>query len=88
LSGPAAFINPSIGVFAFLLTARGPTDGINAAILIEFLTAFLKRLIKNSGREIFLIVVRGPVVGRRKPALSCRPRAGNCACSFRRLVGR
>src|ERR1700730_3375625 len=57
-------------------------DGVNAAVLIEFLIEFRKRLIKNAGREIFLIVDRGSAhraKGQR--------RARNCACSFCRLMG-
>jgi hypothetical protein len=34
-------------------------DGVNAAVLIEFLIEFRKRLIKNAGREILLFVDRG-----------------------------
>jgi hypothetical protein len=57
--------------------------GINAAVFIEFWIAVLKSLIKNSGREISSSSFVAQFVGRREPALSCRRRVGNCACSAR-----
>jgi len=50
----------------------------NADVFIEF----LKRPIKNAGREIFLIIDAARLIGRRKPAISCNCWGGKSRLFF------
>jgi transposase len=51
------------GRMRFMIIEKG---SVNAGVFIEFLIEFLKRLIKNAGREIFLIVDRSPAYRAKK----------------------
>ena len=59
---------------------------VNAAVFIAFLIAFLRRLSKNTGREIF--VDRGPAPRAKKTGALCQRWGGNCAGSFCRAMRR
>jgi hypothetical protein len=60
---------------------------VSADVFIEFLIEFRKRLIKNAACEIFLIVDRGSAHWAKKAGTFAPTPTGNCACSFRRLMG-
>ena len=65
----------SRGDMRFMIIGKG---SVYADVFIEF----LKRPIKNAGREIFLIIDAARLIGRRKPAISCNCWGGKSRLFF------